>query len=159
MTEKDLKKLSRLELLEILLEESRENERLRDEITMLKEKNSVQNSESNLIELSRQMQFSLTNANKLVSELQKITKDVTAVKQVEVKNELQIQTDKQANPTEPKKGTPIDENTKKVIISDWNLYRRIMQHYLRNEASLTILPPDIQKDIKNRLRGISNAGK
>lgn len=36
MTEKELKKLSRVDLLEMLLEQSRENERLREELEQVK---------------------------------------------------------------------------------------------------------------------------
>ena len=41
MTDKELKKLSRLELLELLLAESRENERLRAEIEQIKQENTI----------------------------------------------------------------------------------------------------------------------
>ena len=40
VTDKELKKLSRLELLELLLTESRENERLREELEKIKHKKS-----------------------------------------------------------------------------------------------------------------------
>ena len=41
MNDKELKKLSRLELLELLLAESRENERLRAEIEQIKQENTI----------------------------------------------------------------------------------------------------------------------
>ena len=44
MTDKELKKLSKLELLELLLVESRENERLREELEQMKQENSIKKS-------------------------------------------------------------------------------------------------------------------
>ena len=38
MTDQDLRKLSRLELLELLLQERRENDKLREQVTQLQEK-------------------------------------------------------------------------------------------------------------------------
>ena len=44
MTDKELKKLSKLELFELLLVESRENERLREELEQMKQENSIKKS-------------------------------------------------------------------------------------------------------------------
>lgn len=55
MTDKELKKLSRLELLELLLAESRENERLREELEKIKKENTIEKSAQQLTETSKQM--------------------------------------------------------------------------------------------------------
>lgn len=55
MTDKELKKLSRLELLELLLTESRENERLREEIEKLKQENTILKSAERLNETSENL--------------------------------------------------------------------------------------------------------
>ncbi len=52
MTDKELKKLSRLELLELLLTESRENERLREELEKIKQENVIMKSVQYLNETS-----------------------------------------------------------------------------------------------------------
>lgn len=72
MTDKELKKLSRLELLELLLNESRENERLRIELDKLKNENSVQKSAQHLNEASDKMQESLQNAAVLADTLNRL---------------------------------------------------------------------------------------
>lgn len=150
MTSKDLKKLSRLEILEILLEESKENERLRAEIDALREKSSVRYSENKLYELTKQMNSTLLNTNKLISDLQKITKEGLAAKSTPVyapppKQDLSAY----HIPDEPA-GKPI---------SDKALYCRLMKYYSQNEAAVSFLPADIQNDVRARLRGILNAKK
>lgn len=72
MTDKELKKLSRLELLELLLNESRENERLRTELDKLKNENSVQKSAQHLNEASDKMNESLQNAAVLADTLNRL---------------------------------------------------------------------------------------
>ncbi len=72
MTDKELKKLSRLELLELLLNESRENERLRIELDKLKNENSVQKSAQHLNEASDKMHESLQNAAVLADTLNRL---------------------------------------------------------------------------------------
>ncbi|MEE0265782.1 MAG: hypothetical protein UD936_09165 [Acutalibacteraceae bacterium] len=59
MTDKELKKLSRLELLELLLAESRENERLRAELEQIKQENSMHNSVQRLNEISEKLDETL----------------------------------------------------------------------------------------------------
>ena len=54
-TDKELKKLSRLELLELLLAESRENERLRAEIEQIKQENTIIKSVQQLDETSTKL--------------------------------------------------------------------------------------------------------
>ncbi len=156
MTSKDLKKLSRLEILEILLEESKENERLRAEIEAIKEKNNIRSSESKLFELTKQMNTTLLSTNKLIADLQKLTKESSATKAAVnatvplPKNDLSayhIPDDRAENIANDKP------------ISDKALYCRIMKFYSQNEAAMTLLPQDIQNDVKARLRGILNAKK
>lgn len=72
VTDKELKKLSRLELLELLLTESRENERLREELEKIKKENAIEKSAQQLNEVSKQMDETsekLGDALKQISEL------------------------------------------------------------------------------------------
>lgn len=70
MTDKELKKLSRLELLELLLTESRENERLRAELEEIKQENAVRKSAEQLSETSKQLD---ETSGKLGDALQQVS--------------------------------------------------------------------------------------
>lgn len=59
VTDKELKKLSRLELLELLLTETRENERLREELEKAKKENSIEKSAVLLNETAKQLETAL----------------------------------------------------------------------------------------------------
>ena len=76
MTDKELKKLSRLELLELLLVESRENERLREELAIAKKENSIEKSLEHLNDISQRLetvlQSVLPTTNALIDNTDKI---------------------------------------------------------------------------------------
>lgn len=55
VTDKELKKLSKLELLELLLTETRENEKLREELAKAKKENSIEKSAVLLNETVKQL--------------------------------------------------------------------------------------------------------
>ena len=55
MTDKELMKFSKLELLELLLVESRENERLRAELEQLKQENTIKTSVQQLNETAENL--------------------------------------------------------------------------------------------------------
>lgn len=59
MTDKELKKLSRLELLELLLIETRENERLREELDKVKKEKSIEKSAQLLNKTAKQLNDAL----------------------------------------------------------------------------------------------------
>ena len=59
VTDKELKRLSRLELLELLLTETRENERLREELEKAKKENSIEKSAVLLNETAKQLETAL----------------------------------------------------------------------------------------------------
>lgn len=59
VTDKELKKLSRLELLELLLAETRENEKLREELAKAKKENSIEKSAVILNETAKQLDEAL----------------------------------------------------------------------------------------------------
>lgn len=81
MTDKELKKLSRLELLELLLAESRENERLRAELEQIKQENTIKKNvqklneiSENLDETSEKLSEALQQLSVMVSNFNKINK-------------------------------------------------------------------------------------
>ncbi|MBR3753724.1 MAG: hypothetical protein IKK49_01300 [Clostridia bacterium] len=68
MTDKELKKLSRLELLELLLTESRENERLREELERINAENAVEKSAQHLNETAKQLDSALQKVLSMMSD-------------------------------------------------------------------------------------------
>ncbi len=167
MTEKDLKKLSRLELLELLLEESKENERLREILDKTEKENSPEYTESGLSQLTHQLNGALSEVNKLVYDLRQMRRENITVENIELAPVKKVSVTRQSYPTVPDKSAShqqtqipvMDENVKNAIISDRKLYWRLMHFYSQNEMALAFLPPDIQEDVRTRLRGIINAGK
>lgn len=160
MTDKELRKLSRLEILEILLEESKENERLRAELEEIKSKGGAAEDSKSLYETTERMSSALAQVDSLVRELQKITKEGITVKTHEIPSSAKTSAVSQSYPMPPKKDKPpMDESTKQVILSDRKLYWRMMHFYAQNEMALAFLPPDIQNDVRTRLRGILDARK
>ena len=67
VTDKELKKLSRLELLELLLTETRENEKLREELEKAKQENSIEKSAVILNETAKQLEAALQNVNAITA--------------------------------------------------------------------------------------------
>lgn len=74
MTDKELKKLSRLELLELLLRETKENERLKKEINELTEEREAEKSARYLSEAVRQVDESLKKAKAITDNLSGISR-------------------------------------------------------------------------------------
>ena len=68
VTDKELKKLSKLELLELLLAETREHEHLREELEKAKKVNSVEKSAQILSETAKQLDEALKKVSLLSSE-------------------------------------------------------------------------------------------
>ena len=61
MTDKELRKLSRLELLELLLKESSENQKLREELEKLKNEKTIEKTAERLTETADHLDSSLQN--------------------------------------------------------------------------------------------------
>lgn len=144
MTDKELRKLSRLELLELLLEVSRENEKLKEKLERIKTENDAAKSIENLSVTTKQVSNVLEYANSLTDVLRKTTQEVvTAGTKNQDKN-----TKTERTPEE-----------KQTAVSDRNLYWRIMSFYAKNDKALNILPSDISSDVRNRIQGILKSRK
>ena len=144
MTDKELRKLSRLELLELLLEASRENEKLREKLDKLKQEKNTAKSIENLSAATKQVSTVLEYANNLTDVLRKTTHEV-----VSANSKTQ---DERAKITK----TPED---KQNAVSDRKLYWRIMSFYAKNEEALNLLPADISGDVSSRIREILESRK
>lgn len=157
MTDKELKKLSRLELLEILLEETKENEKLRAE---LKTANKIIKNATILSELIGKMDNTLDQAQNFTTKLHRMTEGISQVNSPAQRSYFNENQPRQnvfsASSAEIKSAKASDASHN---ISDKKLYVDILNYYLSNEAALNALPYDIQNDIRTRLRGILDAKK
>ncbi|MBR3868790.1 MAG: hypothetical protein IKM66_05690 [Clostridia bacterium] len=142
MTEKELKKLNRLEILELLLEQSTINENMRQELHELKNKNNAAELTENLNKMILQMNSALDNVNHIAENLQEMSKKDPEPENIENKND---------------KTVPFQQENDTV--TNKNLYGRIMYFFWQNDDVLSSLPEELQKDIRKKLRGILNDRK
>lgn len=147
MKEKELKKLSRLELLEILLEETKENESLRKELEAM---HSARESSDLLMSLTENLNVTLKHAKELTARLDKGACE---------KESGQIIPPSPLVSSEQKKFAASKKNDKNAFVSDLKLYFRILKFYYENEEALKLLPENMQEEITTRIRGILNGEK
>lgn len=108
MTEKELKKLSRADLLELLLQERRENEQLHTEINRLKEKLAdrtikIQNAGSIAVaslQLSGIFNAAQEAADRYLESIRSLSE-----KQNKIYEQIQAEKSKEASPTRHRKST------------------------------------------------------
>lgn len=173
MTDKELKKLSRLELLELLLEESRENEKLRNELENLKAENSVVKSARHLNEASEKMNESLHSAAELTDTLNRLiagkiiisdnqdTEKTTAGQEADKKEETtaseSYESAKEEITTQNKNDKPSEktDNSTYKASADVHIYTRLLSYFHKNRYALAFIPEDIKNDIEKRLDEIT----
>lgn len=151
MTDKELKKLSRLELLELLLTESRENERLKEELEKAKQENSVEKSAQHLNETTGKLDVALQKMSSLITELGKagkreytaVTRTVTAQPVAPVEKET-------VKPVEAEK--PKAESNDQYV--DFNIYKKLIVFFISNPENLDMLPEDLRQTVINRIEEI-----
>lgn len=141
MNEKDLKKLNRLELLQLLLEESKENERLREENEQIKQRYSFQSQESRALDA-------------LSNRIKSLENSVSDVKQI---------ASQCATTLSEQRFTPVatecaDIKSQTVVVeriseSDAQLLEIILDFYKTHSYLLGIFPKDIQSRITERIKG------
>lgn len=137
MTDKELKKLSRLELLELLLEASKENQKLKEQIKILKIDNQATHNIENLSVITEQVESALRYANSLTDTLETASGKgrsacgsiSTAVKS----NEAQLKSDS---------------------LSDVEIYKRMLRFFAKNDDKLSVFPKDIENDVRARIKSI-----
>lgn len=132
MTDKELRKLSRLELLELLLEASKENKKLKEEIEVLKAENQTANNIENLSLVTRQVENALKYANNLTDNL-KTTAD---------------------------EGSSPEPTNKSIVkadaLTDKEIYKRILRFFAANDEKLKVFPSDIENDVRTRINNLLN---
>lgn len=139
MTDKELRKLSRLELLEMLLEVSKENEKLKKTLEEIKVENRAAKSAESLSATVLQMNTALEYINSLADVLRRTSQEMPTVK---------------ADGTESVQKSEVTPPKKQSSVSDLKLYCRILAFYAGNSDALDILPKDISIDIRSRIKSI-----
>ena len=130
MTDKELRKLSRLELLELLLEASKENKKLKEQIETLKAENATAQNIRNLSDATLQVENALRYANSLTDTLKGAPH-----KAVTVRDE---------NPGREKNNS----------VSDRDIYWRIMGFYSKNPEAALALPEKLRSDVSERIQEV-----
>lgn len=127
MTDKELKKLSKLELLELLLTETRENSRLKEELEDALEKVSLMMD--NLCKAEEgcdcKKDFSAAAPSDEAVSVNSVTADI---------NRIQEESTGSA-----------DE------FVDFNIYKMLIFHYIRNPEALDNLPAELRSTVTNRI--------
>ncbi|MBE6786174.1 MAG: hypothetical protein E7538_08100 [Ruminococcaceae bacterium] len=131
MTDKELKKLSRLELLELLLDVNKENRKLKEHINKLKADNETAQSIEHLSVMTRQVENALVYANNLTRALDR-------------------NSDKSSPSNEPVKNT-VSESDK---ASDVEIYRQMLSFFAQNDDKLSIFPSETENVVRARIRSI-----
>ena len=148
MTDKELRRLSRLELLEMLLAVSKENQKLKEEIEKLKiEENTAKNIE-NLSAATRQVERALKYADDITQTLSNSAKE-------------SAETDENANKTtvvsaEPKAASE-EYNAPQLQtadLSDRELYKEILRFFAKNDDKLRVFPAVLENAVRLRINNI-----
>lgn len=146
MTDKELKKLSRLELLELLLKESKENERLSAEIEKLKSETDIRNTTEKLHLAADKLQETLNNASELSDALNSIINSETPVTvyDPEVVHDTKSTTENGGEKQQKEKKNSVDIG----------IYQRLLSYFNQNPYVLAVLPDELSSDIKVRIAQI-----
>ena len=137
MTDKELRKLSRLELLELLLEAGKENEKLKKEIETLKVENRTAESIEQLSTATKQIENALEYANSITDTLKNSPEGTSPTV---------ILLEKDGT----KKEVPATPDTP----SDQEIYRQLLNHFLHNDEALNSFPDYIQRNVRTRIKSI-----
>lgn len=176
MTDKELKKLSRLELLELLLEVSKENETLKEKIEELKIENEKARSIENLSAATHKIESALKYANTLTGtlkaaptgdvhiDIQEFTEQAeenqNAPEYTEEVKQEKDQTNKEASVKQAEdKPKPEKPRILSNLKSDLEIYRRLLCFFATNKEKLNMLPADIRKDVRIRIKSILESKK
>lgn len=137
MTDKELRKLSRLELLELLLEAGKENGRLKDEVSRLEIENKTSQNIENLSVMIRQLEDSISKVNGLADALKNVSAGTVAaggIKADNVKSESDGATDAE-------------------------IYKRLLVFFATNEEKTDMLPTDIAEVVRGRIKSLLDKRK
>lgn len=145
MTDKELRKLSRLELLELLLEASKENRKLKKIIENQKLENATAQNIRNLSEATLRVENALKYANSLTNSLKASPNEVLPPIIHHIPSGSTEMKDKQAK-------------SEYEMPSDKDIYLRMLCFLAKNEDKLSVFPTDIEIDVRNRIISILKKG-
>ncbi len=155
MTDKELRKLSRLELLELLLEESKENEQLRETLSAKPAGGEIDPSVfAGMEKVATRLEDAITRLDGIATAAPKAEEaPITAPPQPTVASPVY-----QPPVSMPYQPSAIQTPPKGVYEggprqSDAWLFHSIMHYFYKNEELLMYLPEDISREIRVRLRG------
>ncbi len=134
MTDKELRKLSRLELLELLLEVSKENESLKEKVEELKAEIQTTQNIENLLMMTSQVENALKYADSLTKTLHNKSAEAAA----------------QSGSAQHEEAPSV----KAGPLSDKEIYRSILCFFANNEDKLSVFPDDIKNDVSMRIRSL-----
>lgn len=132
MTDKELRKLSRLELLELLLEAGKENEKLKEQIRSLKREAETAQSIEKLSQITDQVENAL-----------KYTNNIAHVFRSSPGGTKSSNTATGGYRTEAKSLPP-----------DVEMYKAMLNFFANNDDKLDMLPAELAKDVRDRIRSI-----
>ena len=137
MTDKELRKLSRLELLELLLEASKENKKLKEEIDRLQDENKTAHNIENLSVVTRQVENALKYATSLTGTL-KTNSGETVLPDTDTSGSISSK----------------DCKSESEKIADKDIYRLMLWFFAKNDDKLNVFPADIENIVRERIRTI-----
>ena len=137
MTDKELRKLSRLELLELLLEAGKENSRLKEEVSRLEIENRISQNIENLSVMMKQLEDSVGKVNGLADALKNVS--VSTVK------------------ADCGKADKIKSENDGA--ADADIYKRLLVFFATNEEKTDILPTDVAEDVRRRIQSLLDKRK
>ncbi len=156
MTDKELKKLSRLELLELLLTESRENERIKEELEKVKQENTVEKSAQHLNKTSDKLESALQKMSSMITELGEVRdKEQIIVTQTVVSEPATVvdEYDEYKEKTDVPK-TEVSEKADQNV--DFDIYKNLIVFFISNPESLDVLPEDLRQSVIKRIEEIKS---
>ena len=130
VTDKELRKLSRLELLELLLEVSNENKKLKEIIITLKAESKTAQNIENLSLVARQVENTLKYANSLTDSLKTIVNG------------------------ESKSVSIQETQAKPDMLQDRDIYILMLRFFIQNDDKLNVFPADIENAVRMRIKSI-----
>ena len=138
MTDKELRKLSRLELLELLLDASKENKQLKEQIDRLTSENKTARNIENLSVITRQVEKALEYANGITDSLKAGTgKPETVSADI------------------PERKTAAASGA----LPDVEIYRQMLSFFAKNDDKLSVFPSDVENIVRERIKSILDKRK
>lgn len=146
MNEKDLKKLSRLELLELLLAESKENEMLKKSASApqkfeISEVTIEPGSLKRIEKIANETNSAVMNIIKILTEI----KENPEAMSPETKRDISVNQDYPIIPSKRKTSNNTGTST------DRQLFNRLMFYFAENAYLLDYFPKDIQQEIVSKI--------